>query len=202
MSRSMKLVMFGLTINFAPYALVLTMVCATLIRCINRYPAFFKQERVGQNGSKFVVYKLQTMRPLKPGERYLNSTDNAARSDRLGTFLRNHGLDELPQFLNIARGDMHLIGPRPLMVQNLATIRQANSDIEATVDHWIQKRQIFKPGITGWHQINSQGPGIIAKDLEFASGLSWSQFSLIIYRSILVLPCGKRVLPGHPRSSK
>lgn len=201
MNRWQRLLTVLLTALLTPIVLLIVVVCAVLIVAINRYSPFFVQERVGKHGEPFAVYKLQTMRPRKPGEEYLNDEHNAARSNWFGDFLRNHGLDELPQFLNIWRGEMGLIGPRPLMQKNIDEIKNCNFECRAIVNVWLVHRSHFLPGITGWHQVNSSGPGIMLHDLVYMAGLPWHKYRLIVWRSLWIIPKSKEQLPGHTATS-
>lgn len=107
---------------------------------------FYVQPRVGQRGRIFQIYKFRTMRdPKRSAHDSWSSGEDQARVTPLGTWLRSTHLDELPQFLNILRGEMSFIGPRPEMVE---------------VEQWAQEhvpgftqRLVLRPGITGWAQI-------------------------------------------------
>ncbi len=201
MNRWQLAIMWIITFMLTPLILVIIFACALLIILINGYAPFFRQERIGRYGQPFICYKLQTMRPLREGEEYLNPEDNARRSNWLGNFLRNHGLDELPQIFNIFLGEMALFGPRPLMQQNIDLIRAKNNACVGLVDCWLEHRSPFLPGITGWHQVNSSGPDIMLLDLAYVGGLSWSKFWTIVWRSALVIPASKKQLHGHTATS-
>jgi lipopolysaccharide/colanic/teichoic acid biosynthesis glycosyltransferase len=128
---------------------------AMAIRLGSRGPAIFRQERAGRNGKPFMLYKFRTMRldvdPFGPSPR----SGDDPRLTRLGKFLREHSLDELPQLLNIVKGDMSLVGPRPLYV--------------AQVGEWNErqkKRLLVKPGLTGLAQISGRGALTIEAKLE------------------------------------
>ncbi|MDQ5944480.1 MAG: hypothetical protein QG658_548 [Patescibacteria group bacterium] len=187
-----------ITILLTPVIAVIIMICACLIMLVNGYAPFFRQERIGKHGRPFVCYKLQTMRPLQDGEEYLDPEHNARRSDPLGDFLRDHGIDELPQLFNVYRGEMALIGPRPLMQKNIDMIRSKNGECIGVVNCWLQHRAEWLPGITGWHQVNSSGPGIMLFDLAYVGGLPWRKYCTIVWRSLWVIPASKEQLPGHP----
>jgi len=107
-------------------------------------PIFFKQDRVGQNNRIFTIIKFRTM--LEPGS---NALSDADRLTPFGMFLRSTSLDELPELWNILRGDMSLVGPRPLLNQYLPLY----SKIQA-------RRHEVRPGLTGWAQLvaRSQDP--------------------------------------------
>jgi len=103
----------------------------------------FSQTRIGLHGKPFTIYKFRTMRAPRPGEDAL-ATD-AVRLTRLGRFLRATSLDELPTLWNVLKGDMRLVGPRPLLPEYLPLY---------TADQ--MRRHEVKPGITGWAQVNGR----------------------------------------------
>lgn len=106
-------------------------------------PAFFLQERVGKNNKVFKMIKFRTMKDARDKDGNLLS-DNE-RVTKLGSFLRSFSLDELPELINILKGDMSLVGPRALLVQYL----------EYYNDEQIRRHEVL-PGLTGWAQINGR----------------------------------------------
>ncbi|MEO9146710.1 MAG: undecaprenyl-phosphate glucose phosphotransferase [Ginsengibacter sp.] len=108
-------------------------------------PIFFRQLRTGKNKRPFYCWKLRTMRPNKEAN-LKQATQNDGRITKIGKFLRKTSLDEFPQFINVLRGEMSLVGPRPHMLKH-------TSDYSKIVEEYMV-RQFIKPGITGWAQIN------------------------------------------------
>jgi sugar transferase EpsL len=107
-------------------------------------PVLFKQQRPGRNGKLFWLLKFRSMTNLPSGAKILLSED-AARLTRLGNFLRKTSLDEIPSLLNVLRGEMSLVGPRPLLVEYLPfyTLQQS-------------RRHILRPGLTGLAQVKGR----------------------------------------------
>ncbi|MGE0453594.1 MAG: exopolysaccharide biosynthesis polyprenyl glycosylphosphotransferase [Vicinamibacteria bacterium] len=107
-------------------------------------PVFFRQERVGLAGRRFGLLKFRSMRPA-PGPASEWERDNGDRITRVGRVLRRYRLDELPQFINVLRGEMSLIGPRPHPLSNYELFSRA------IPYYWI--RATAMPGVTGWAQV-------------------------------------------------
>ena len=105
--------------------------------------AFFTQERPGKNGKIFKVIKFKTMTDERDEHGVL--LPDADRLTRVGTFVRSTSIDELPQLINVLKGDMALIGPRPLLVQYLPLYSKEQ-----------MRRHDVRPGITGWAQVNGR----------------------------------------------
>ncbi|MBS1667105.1 MAG: sugar transferase [Bacteroidetes bacterium] len=119
-------------------------IIAILIKLDSRGPVFFKQKRVGLHGRIFNCLKFRSMYLNKEADKKQCTTDDP-RITRVGKFLRLICLDELPQFFNVLRGDMTLVGPRPHMISDCEKFRKEVSDYHV--------RHIVKPGITGIAQV-------------------------------------------------
>ena len=148
---------------------------ALLIRIQLGSPVLFRQQRPGYKGRPFTVYKFRTM-TLASGPDADVSRD-AQRLTPLGRTLRNWTLDELPQFWNVLRGDVSLVGPRPLLMQYLGryTAEQA-------------RRHDVQPGLTGWAQVNGRNAQTwedrFALDLWYVDHWSLGLDLKIIWRTI------------------
>lgn len=118
---------------------------AMLILLDSKGPVFFIQLRTGLTDNPFYCYKFRTMRVNNESDSK-QATKNDSRVTRLGAFLRKTSIDEFPQFFNVFRGEMSLVGPRPHMLKH-------TSEYAKIVDHYMI-RQMLKPGITGWAQVN------------------------------------------------
>ncbi len=141
--RALDLAVAGaLLILLAPVLVAIALV----VRFESAGPALFRQQRLGLNGKPFRILKFRTMHVLEDGEHVRQAVPNDERVTRVGRFLRAWSLDELPQFINVVKGEMSLVGPRPHAV---AHDRQFGSLVTGYA-----QRSSVKPGITGWAQVN------------------------------------------------
>lgn len=107
------------------------------------FPILFRQKRPGLHGKTFTIYKFRTMRDLRDSQGVL--LPDAKRITRLGQFLRSTSLDELPELINVLKGEMSLVGPRPLLVEYLPLYSPEQA-----------RRHEVLPGITGWAQVHGR----------------------------------------------
>lgn len=118
---------------------------ALLLWLESKGPVFFAQPRTGKNNQTFQCLKFRSMKNNENAH-LQQATRNDARVTQIGRFLRRTSIDELPQFINVFRGDMSIVGPRPHMLQH-------TSQYARMIGHYMV-RQFLKPGITGWAQVN------------------------------------------------
>ena len=147
--------------------LPLMAVLALLIKLDSRGPVLFVQERCGRNGRTFKLWKFRTMRADLPAKSEWER-DNGERITRVGRWLRKYRLDELPQFLNVLRGDMNLVGPRPhpTTSSDLIAIVARNIPEQGEPIPYYSLRLAVRPGMTGWAQIRYKYANGLGEEVE------------------------------------
>jgi exopolysaccharide biosynthesis polyprenyl glycosylphosphotransferase len=189
LSRSSQLLkraldLAGTTVILAVVAPLMALIAAA-IKLDSRGPVFFRQTRVGRDGNPFEIVKFRTMvtdaegmkaelRALNEAEGGLFKITDDPRITRVGRLLRRTSLDELPQLLNVVRGDMSLVGPRPLVL-----------DEDARITGWDRRRLVLTPGMTGHWQIagSSRIPmgEMVKMDYLYVAGWSlWSDLKILL----------------------
>ncbi|MCW5589284.1 MAG: sugar transferase [Legionellales bacterium] len=147
------------------------------------HPIFFKQERIGYQGKKFYLYKFRTMKIKQDSAG--NDLPDEERLSQFGQFLRKWSLDELPQLINVLKGEISLVGPRPLLVEYLPLYSAEQ-----------MRRHEVKPGITGWAQVN--GRNALAWEEKFKLDVWYvDNHSFLLDIKILFLTVIRIIKPQH-----
>jgi lipopolysaccharide/colanic/teichoic acid biosynthesis glycosyltransferase len=147
-------------------------------------PVLFRQRRVGRFGRTFVMYKLRTMRKEKCGDRLAPSSCFDPRITRIGQWLRRSSVDELPQLVNVIRGDMAFVGPRPEM-----------PFVVRSYEDWQNLRHLVTPGITGLWQVTCRKsvpmhlPEATMLDLEYVCRASQGTDFMLLVKTLGTLIC-------------
>lgn len=142
-------------------------IAALAILLEDGFPIVFRQQRIGRFERPFVMYKLRTMKKQLCGDRISPSTSADPRITRVGRWLRRTSVDELPQLINVIRGEMSLVGPRPEM-----------PFIVRRYQNWQHLRHLVEPGLTGLWQIRErsnmplESPEATMLDLEYVRTIS------------------------------
>ncbi len=155
-------------------------------------PIFFKQKRSGQDGRDFLCYKFRSMRMNNDSDK-LQATKDDPRKTRIGEFMRHTNLDEFPQFINVLRGEMSMVGPRPHMLKHTEMYSKA-------IDKYMV-RHFVKPGITGWAQVTGyrgetrelwQMEGRVEKDIWYIEHWNFALDLYIIYKTFANVVIGDK----------
>ena len=157
------------------------------------FPVLYKQRRVGLNGKDFWIYKFRSMtHDAERGGKAVWAQENDVRVTRVGSFIRNTRLDELPQIYNVIRGDMSFVGPRPERPEFVGELSENLT--------FYKERHRVKPGLMGWAQLNySYGASVddaankLKYDLYYVKNHSLLLDALIVVQSIEVILLGKGV---------
>lgn len=169
--------------------LPLILIIALLLLIQQGAPVFFRQTRPGLDGKPFKLVKFRSMRELRDEEGRLLPDEK--RITRLGAFLRRSSLDELPEFLNVLKGEMSVVGPRPLLMQYLERYSAEQA-----------RRHQVLPGVTGWAQVN--GRNALTWEEKFALDVWYvDHWSFWLDLRIILITIGKMLKregisqPGH-----
>jgi len=160
-----------LIFGFLPILVIIFSLVALMVKIKIGSPIFFKQQRPGINKKIFSMYKFRTM--TEEIDENGNLADDDFRLTRFGKFLRSTSLDEIPGLLSVIKGDMSLVGPRPLLVEYLPYYSEKQA-----------RRHEVRPGITGWAQVN--GRNAITWEEKFEFDL-WYIDNLTIWLDIKIL---------------
>jgi len=168
-------------------AVPIALVAAVVLVAIGR-PVLFRQQRVGRHGELFEVLKFRTMRADRRRQRLdviadrreTHKSEHDPRHTRIGRFLRRYSLDELPQLINVVRGEMSLVGPRPELESVVAGYRPG-----------LEQRHLVKPGLTGLWQVSARGAGPMHEngewDLLYVEQVSFRTDLSILVRTPMVM---------------
>ncbi len=189
--RALDLLVAGLAlIALAPLLLIL-LLC---VRITLGDPAIFGQIRPGRRGRPFRLLKFRTMREIRGPNGDL--LPDAARLVPFGRWIRSHSLDELPELVNILKGEMSLVGPRPLLTEYLALYSPEQA-----------RRHSVRPGLTGWAQINGRNATTwerrLALDVWYVDHASFWLDLQILGRTVLTVIRREGISqPGHATMDK
>jgi len=168
--------------------LPLFIIITLLLLYTNNGKPFFFQKRPGKNEKIFKVIKFKTMTDVKDADGVL--LPDVDRLTRFGTFVRKSSIDELPQLINVLKGDMSLIGPRPLLIEYLPLYNTQQ-----------KRRHNVRPGITGWSQVNGRNLALFSKrfeyDVWYVDNVSFILDIKIFLLTIIKVLFSDGVIPGQ-----
>lgn len=179
------LVSFVLLILLTPFFLIVSI----LILTTSKGPLFFTQTRVGQKLQNFRIYKFRTMTDQKHEvKKMFGKKDNITS---VGYYLRSYKIDELPQLLNVLKGDMSLVGPRPSMSEQLVDMNEEE-----------KRRYSVRPGMTGLAQVSGNihlgWEKRYKYDLKYINNISLINDLKIVFRTVLLIIIGEKKFINKP----
>lgn len=192
LSRSKRCV--DVTVAALLFAATSPLIAATalIVRIRLGAPVIFRQQRAGLHGEPFELLKFRTMTSAVDAEGAL--LDDDERLTAFGTWLRASSLDELPQLWCILRGDMSMIGPRPLLLHYAAHYSDSQ-----------RRRLDARPGLTGWAQVNGRNgvdwPAKLAHDVDYVDQASWRRDLEIVFRTPWAILSRRGVTDGQTATS-
>jgi lipopolysaccharide/colanic/teichoic acid biosynthesis glycosyltransferase len=198
---SLLVAMAGLVV-LAPLMLLI----AVAIKLDSRGPVFFVQQRAGLYRMPFNLIKFRTMRPVE-GRHSEWERDNSSRITRCGYWLRRFRLDELPQLINMLRGDMNLVGPRPHPMTNLELLvltARNLSEVSGDAISYYSLRCAVRPGVTGWAQVRYRYANSLEQEVEklrydfyYLKHLSvWLDIRILV-ETVRTIVSGHRAVPDE-----
>ena len=189
MKKSYNIFSLFIDLFLSVFGIVITLpiiiITAILIKLEDKGPVFYSQIRSGKDGKEFNIYKLRSMKVNSGINRWAEKDDN--RITKVGRFIRRTRIDELPQFFNILKRDMSLIGPRPEIVE-------LTYEFDKEIEGFINRLRV-RPGITGWAQVNG-GYDLSPRekleyDMYYINNRSVKLDLLIIFKTFKVILNGK-----------
>ncbi len=167
----------------------LFLIISLILVFVNHGSPFFLQNRPGKHGKPFRIIKFKTMNDNRDKEG--NLLPDIERFTKIGLFLRKTSLDEIPQLLNILKGDLSMVGPRPLLMQYLPHYSEEQS-----------QRHNVKPGITGWAQVNGRQSITYTQrfelDVWYVKNISFKLDVIILVKTFLNVLKSKGVVKDEP----
>lgn len=163
---------------------IIYLIVGVAIKICSPGPVFFKQKRSGEDGREFWCYKFRSMR-INAQCDTLQATENDPRKTRIGEIIRKTSIDELPQFINVLKGDMSIVGPRPHMLKH-------TKEYSCLINKFMV-RHFVKPGITGWAQVTGfrgetkelwQMEGRVIRDIWYIEHWTFMLDLYIIYKTV------------------
>lgn len=162
------------------------------IKCESKGPAIFRQERIGRGGKAFTLYKFRSMKVTSESDgKPALCQHGDARLTRVGKFIREHHLDELPQLWNVAKGDMSFVGPRPERQYYIDKIMEVNPEYERLYE--------LRPGLFSYATLHNGYTDTLEKmlkrleyDLEYLENRTMAMDTKIIFQTVWSILCGKK----------